>query len=170
MPNLFPKGYFDDSEDWDHGQQVTEALKITRQPPPRKPMARSSAAIHVFCDYCGQPAKLVNGDEIYQHRKDLHHKKFWDCISCDAWVGCHPNSIRPLGRLANATLRKAKKMAHESFDKLWRNGGMTRSRAYAWLAERMELPEERCHIGMFDEYQCAEVLIHCSHGVSKHAR
>jgi len=39
-----------------------------------------------------------------------------------------------MGRLANAQLRSARRDAHASFDSLWRDGAMSRSQAYAWLA------------------------------------
>lgn len=38
----------------------------------------------VICDYCDKPAELVTGAEVYPHRPDLHHKKFWLCKPCDA--------------------------------------------------------------------------------------
>lgn len=131
---------------------------------PQSLLSKTQPAIEVTCPYCQKPAKCVTGDVVYARRPDLKDKFFYECIPCDAYVGCHQNSKRPLGRLANATLRKAKKMAHEVFDKLWRNGGMTRDQAYAWLAKKMELSPDDCHIGKFDEWQCAEAIIHCSHG------
>ena len=40
-----------------------------------------------------------------------------------------------------------------------RNGGrMSRNGAYRWLAERMKLALEECHIGMMDAEQCARVV------------
>ena len=74
----------------------------------------------VTCPYCNNPAVLVGGDVIYPHRPDLYEKKFWQCDPCDAYVGCHRPGVgygdgtRPLGRLANAELREAKKNVHTS--------------------------------------------------------
>lgn len=106
------------------------------------------------CDYCGKPAELVTGDEIYPHRPDLSRLRFWRCEPCDAHVGCHRGTTRPLGRLANAELRRAKMAAHAAFDPLWKSGRMSRSEAYAWLADRLGIEADVCHIGMFDVAMC----------------
>jgi hypothetical protein len=113
----------------------------------------------VVCTYCGNPARLTSGAEIYRHRPDLHHLMFWHCYPCDAYVGCHKNSDAvPLGRLANKTLRAWKQSAHAAFDPLWKNGEMKRKDAYAWLAEELGIDVEECHIGMFDEALCERVV------------
>lgn len=110
------------------------------------------------CPYCGANAVLVTGKKIYPHRPDLAKKQFWECEPCDAYVGVHPNTIKPMGRLANLPLRQAKMWAHAHFDPLWKDLGMTRQGAYKWLAYLMGIPEADCHIGMFNEEQCAEVV------------
>lgn len=83
----------------------------------------------------------------------------------------------PLGRLANAELRTAKQMAHRALDPWWRSyhrwtshpafdptlkhDRLRRKRIYAWLAERLDLPIESCHIGEFDLELCARVIRIC---------
>lgn len=114
------------------------------------------------CPYCGEASKLVGGDVIYPHRPDLYDKKFYQCSPCGAYVGCHKGTEKPLGRLANAELRRAKMAAHGAFDPIWRNGGMKRSNAYAWLAQQLGLSEEECHIGMFDVDRCKQVVAICN--------
>lgn len=111
-----------------------------------------------ICPYCGKWSKKVNGDTIYPHRKDLYKKVFYLCEPCDAYVGCHPNTTKPLGRLANEELRKAKSSAHMAFDKLWRGGNMSRGKAYQWLQRQLKLPAQDCHIGMFDIETCKKVV------------
>lgn len=117
----------------------------------------------VVCPYCDRPAKLVTGTVIYPHRPDLFEKWFWLCRADNAWVGCHPanrgnDGTKPLGRLANAELRKAKQAAHAAFDPLWRSGAMKRRSAYAWLADALGISKENCHIGMFDVEGCKAVV------------
>ncbi len=114
----------------------------------------------VRCDYCGSPAQLVTGSEIYPHRADLRHLRFWSCEPCSAYVGCHKNSNRnvPLGRLANAELRIWKQLAHSNFDPIWKSGRLNRREAYSWLADEMNLDLKRCHIGMFNVEQCKRVV------------
>lgn len=113
------------------------------------------------CAYCGNEAEYVTGEDIYPHRKDLYDKKFWRCEPCDAYVGCHATTGKPLGRLANAELRRRKSMAHQKFDPLWRNGGMSRSKAYNWLSNQLRISPDKCHIGMFDIDMCDRVIEVC---------
>lgn len=115
----------------------------------------------IICPYCSLPARLVDGSVIYPHRPDLKEKLFWQCAPCDAYVGCHSGTDKNLGRLANAGLRLLKSAAHRAFDPRWRDGSMTRSEAYAWLAEVMNMNKNDCHIGMFDEDACEAVINIC---------
>lgn len=116
----------------------------------------------IRCDYCGAPARLVTGEVIYPRRRDLWHKKFWQCRPCDAYVGCHQGGKgeEPLGRLANADLRREKMLAHEAFDPLWRDGThfQRRADAYAWLRGEMKMSKRECHIGKFDVEECRAVV------------
>ena len=127
------------------------------------------------CPYCGRRASLVGGDVIYITRPDLHNLKFWLCGPCDAYVGCHKagawcetragritsDGTLPMGRLANAELREAKKAAHTAFDAHWlheNNRVRARRAAYARLAEALGLDVLDCHIGEFDVARCRQAL------------
>lgn len=105
-------------------------------------------------------AQLTTGATLYPHRTDLHGKRFWSCSPCDAYVGSHQggNGTRPLGRLANAELRDWKQQAHTAFDPLWRDGGMSRTEAYAWMAAALQIAVDRAHIGEFDVRQCQQLI------------
>lgn len=131
----------------------------------------------VICPYCKQPAKLVGGIAIYRHRPDLHDKMFWSCELCKAWVGCHPGTENPLGRLANAELRAWKQRAHAAFDPVWQarferkssadpkyTKGMARGGRYKALAQALGITKDECHIGMFDIDMCQRVVEICSAG------
>ena len=121
----------------------------------------------VKCDYCGLATSLVTGLHLYPCRTDLKDKLFWKCFDCEAWVGCHPGTKKPLGRLANQELRKWKMLAHEAFDPRWNYPGAKTSRsrrrgkAYHWLRHQMGLEKANCHIGMFDVDQCKQVIAIC---------
>lgn len=126
----------------------------------------------VLCSYCDARAKLVTGAVIYPGRNDLANKLFWHCPPCRAWVGCHPPAREngrggkgagdvPMGRLANAELRRAKQAAHEALDPLWRSGEMTRQGAYAWLAGALQIPHKQCHVGAFDVDRCRATVAAC---------
>lgn len=123
-----------------------------------------------ICPYCDQPAWLVPGIVIYPRGGPaLRNKQYWRCAPCDAYVGCHDGTERPLGRLANAELRQAKQEAHAAFDPLWqakmrRDGcskGKARGAGYKWLADQLGIERRRCHIGMLDVDQCRRVVDIC---------
>ena len=114
-----------------------------------------------ICPYCGAESDGVDGYAVYPHRPDLHDKWFYQCTPCDAYVGCHPNTKQPLGRLANAELRKFKSLAHKAFDPIWKTKAMKRSDAYKSLAAEMRIDPSKCHIGMFDVAQCKQVIAIC---------
>lgn len=123
----------------------------------------------VICPYCYKPAAFVTGAAVYPTRTDLAHKHFYLCTPCHALVGCHPPHgknrkiiDRPLGRLANAELRRAKRDAHDAFDPLWRERAFpTRSNAYHWLSEQLGIPKDETHIGMMDVERCKAVVEAC---------
>lgn len=112
----------------------------------------------VFCPYCWKEAKLVTGKTIYPHRTDLYKKHFYLCNDCDAYVGCHPNTTKPLGRLADAELRAAKVKAHAAIDPYWKSGRLHRAQVYKQLAIDLAIPPAACHIGMFDVAMCKAVV------------
>jgi hypothetical protein len=114
-----------------------------------------------ICNYCNESSNLVGGETIYPHRPDLFSLKFYHCDTCNAYVGTHKNSdAEPLGRLANVELRYLKSSAHRAFDPLWKEGEFKRKDAYKWLAESMNINGSDCHIGLFDEEQCKQVVLH----------
>lgn len=117
------------------------------------------------CDYCNNEVELVGGDVIYPHRPDLYRSKYYYCANDQAWVGCHPGTTKPLGRLANAELRLAKQQAHAVFDPLWRDTGRPRRYLYHWLAIQLGISKDDCHIGMFDVEQCQRVVEICRSAV-----
>lgn len=135
-----------------------------RQEQSKRDKAKHEAnkVVVVECDYCGNASELITGEQLYPHRRDLFTKVFWRCDDCDAHVGCHPETVKPLGRLANEQLRKLKMQAHAKFDPLWRSGKWTRKGAYGWLSDQLEIPRRLTHIGMFDEEMCERVIEACN--------
>jgi len=104
------------------------------------------------CPYCPGAVELVNNREIYR-------REFGDwpyaylCRSCGAYVGLHPNTDIPLGRLADRALREARKTEKSHFERLWRNAA-SRTAAYQWLAEQLGVPVAQCHWAWFDIDRC----------------
>lgn len=113
----------------------------------------------VYCPYCGGKAEYVDSEVIYGKSYGM----IYLCRPCRAYVGVHRGTDKPLGRLANTELRHWKKAAHAAFDPLWQYGQFKhrRNAAYYWLAEKMGLPKEQTHIGMFDVPECKRVIEIC---------
>lgn len=117
------------------------------------------------CPYCGADVTMMDTRKIY-------NKCFgyvYACSNypkCDSYVGVHKNSFKPLGRLANKELRALKKECHKYFDWLWKTSNKCdRSQAYKWLSEQLDMPQNQCHIGYFDEKTCQKVLSICMKAV-----
>lgn len=114
------------------------------------------------CPYCGGRVNLVSSSTVYHSNK--YKGKMWVCEhypKCDAYVGCHPGTEIPLGRLANKKLRNLKMEAHKWFDPIWKSGLMTRKEVYKWLASMLNIEESECHIGMFSPDTCNKVIQIC---------
>jgi hypothetical protein len=112
------------------------------------------------CPYCAGKAELKESAEVYPNAKQ-DYGPVWVCDTCDARVGCHPNSdYAPMGRLANAELRRWKVKAHAAFDPLWRRDGFSRSEAYEYLRIRMG-EVKPVHIGDMGVAECRQVVEIC---------
>jgi hypothetical protein len=126
-----------------------------------------------LCGTCKTGARLTDGKEVYPYRLDLHDRPIWKCDGCGGYVGCHPGTTKPLGTPADAALRKARGTLHDQrFDPIWKTADScglytpednrarwtirrrARDRLYQWLAAELDIPVERCHIGMFDLETC----------------
>jgi hypothetical protein len=120
------------------------------------------------CPYCGLAAVWYADSALLYHGRD--YGPAWVCPPCGAWVGVHKGTDKPLGRLADAELRRAKMAAHAAFDPLWqarqhRSGlsqGHARGKGYKWLAGELGLAAKDCHIGMLDVETCHRVVAICA--------
>jgi len=119
----------------------------------------------VLCTYCGGQAEKVYGKDIAELDNDsarhLADTRYYYCRRCPAYVATHKGTWIPHGTLADRDTRRARMEAHEEFDKLWKDGYMTRSDAYKWLSEKMGLQVVNCHIGFFTEEQCKQTIRAC---------
>lgn len=122
------------------------------------PVGRRPTLIEIdaLCIECGKTAQLVGGARIYPHRPDLFTKSYYLC-ECGAYCGCHPKSVVPLGYPCGPSTRKARSAAHAAFDPIWKSKLLSRSAAYAWLANVTGISPEKCHIGMMTQTQAEQV-------------
>ncbi len=111
------------------------------------------------CPHCGGAVRFARNDVVYG-RTFGEWPWLYSCENklCRAYVGTHPHTSIPLGTLATAEIRAARKRAKELFNPLWQSGKMERREAYRWLADKLNIPEASCHIGWFDKARCDQVV------------
>lgn len=111
------------------------------------------------CPYCGGAMVLRSADGIYHDNKN--DTMLYVCThypQCDTYVRTHPGTTMPVGTPANRELRHLRNEAHRHFDKLYRNGLMSKQEAYLWLAAQLQVPLSQAHIGYLGEYYCTQVI------------
>ena len=72
-----------------------------------------------ICRYCGGVIRLVPARAVYGSavkRLGLEKEYIYQCQNCNARVGCHKGTTRPLGHVANETLRLKRMETHQVFD------------------------------------------------------
>lgn len=121
-------------------------------------------ANYVMCPYCGSAAVRRSAAELRDATAWRPDAILYVCMrypECDAYVGTHQKSGRPLGTLANKPLRRKRIAAHAVFDKLWQHGHMSRDDAYRWMQSALDLPEAKAHIGKLSEWRCNQLIAKC---------
>ncbi len=84
---------------------------------------------------------------------------FYGCRRYPKCKGTQPLSDdEPLQRQASTPLNARRIQAHGIFDAWYRSTGRTRGQAYGWLQEAMHLSAPDCHIHLFEEPECMEVI------------
>ena len=110
-----------------------------------------------LCPYCDSSTETTTETEIYgREYKGRSIIKCTNYPNCDAYVGTHEDG-EPLGRLADKELRNAKRNAHDSFDRIWKEKLVNRSALYKQLSEHLNIPAQYTHIGMFSKKTCLRV-------------
>lgn len=110
----------------------------------------------MICPYCGKEALWCENKEKYGRNYGKSYMCYF-CKACDAYVGCHNNTQKPLGTMANAELRMWRIKAHSTFDALWKCGKMSRKEAYQWLSDKFN--KKAIHIGESNIETCREIMI-----------
>lgn len=118
----------------------------------------------INCPYCKSPARLrpasvVHGSSVRSRRSYLYICSHWP--ECDAYVSAHKKNCRPMGTLANGSLRHKRILAHRALKELQASRNMEKWAAYLWLQGKLSLPESQTHIGLFSEQMCEQVIALC---------
>lgn len=106
----------------------------------------------IICKYCKGPAEMVDSSVVYGRS----YGPIYLCSPCDAYVGCHKGTTKPLGEVADATTRSYRKLAHATFDPYWKEGLCPRKLAYKELAQKLGV--KRIHIGESDAETCKRII------------
>jgi hypothetical protein len=96
----------------------------------------------IYCCCCEREvdARLTDGSEIYQHRKDLKDIPFWKCDDCGNYVGCHhktKNKFYPLGCIPTKEIMEGRKQLHYLIDPIWKNGKIKRKDVYSIISREI---------------------------------
>lgn len=114
----------------------------------------------LLCPYCGAQAILRDGSFLFD---DAYVKHLYVCVrypDCDSYVAAHDSTKKPMGSLANSTLRMKRILAHQEFDRLWKGktSVFTRKQAYNWLGDTLGGNVRQMHIGGIGEGLCDLVI------------
>ena len=117
----------------------------------------------VECPVCGRPMRFhVSAD-----------RDWWGCSGypeCDTQQSAGSDGL-PLGIPGDKETRQARMRAHDVFDPIWERSvefygresnsqsrgrllTIARSRAYLWLADRLGMTRDECHIARMDVFHC----------------
>lgn len=108
----------------------------------------------MICPFCKKSAVWCENKEVYGHNTG----KSWMiylCKPCNAYVGCHQNSKKPMGTMANAEMRLWRGRAHNVIDPLWRSKGMRRNEVYDFLSAQFS---KEIHIAQCDIEMCKKII------------
>lgn len=121
---------------------------------------------NIPCQYCGGNPLRMTGAEMFPDRPEIAVKRYLACRDCDAWVGCRPGTWTPVGELADATLRSARRRAHDAFESVWRaalretraSDDQARRAAYAWIATHVR---GGAHVAGLGLRECGDMIGLC---------
>ena len=108
----------------------------------------------IICPKCNKEAPWVENKEKYGRNYGKSYMCYF-CEPCGTYVGCHNNTRKPLGTMADKELMGWRIKAHTSFDTLWKSGRMSRKSAYQLLKEKFG---REIHIGESDIKTCKEII------------
>ena len=83
----------------------------------------------IRCPYCGGTAVLRDASYVYDGescRKYLYVCQHYP--ECNSYVGVHEGTLTPLGTLADSELRNKRIRAHQTFDRIWKSGILTKKK------------------------------------------
>lgn len=117
------------------------------------------------CPYCGAPTAVREDRAVYQKSYGRMVLMCTRYPRCSAFVTCHDKTGAPMGTMADHKLRYLRKRVHALFDPIWidphggrRGRGRERAAAYEWFARALGMPEDQCHVALFDTDACHRAI------------
>lgn len=108
----------------------------------------------MICPYCDKEALWCENKEKYGKNYGKSYMCYY-CKTCDAYVGCHENTKRPLGTMANKELRQWRMKVHDHIDPLWKSGKVKRGDLYKKISQFLGY---EYHTGESDVETCKKIL------------
>jgi len=108
----------------------------------------------VVCPKCAQEAPWVENKEKYGRNYGRSYMCYF-CKPCGTYIGCHNNTRKPLGTMADKETQQWRMKAHAVIDPLWKKKKYKRHTVYQRLSETFG---EEIHIGKSDIARCKEII------------
>ena len=102
--------------------------------------------LHLHCPYCRAPVVRRRSRDLFGQSARDPDALYYVCAQyphCDAYVSAHRKSGLPMGTLADPALRRKRIQTHQVFDRIWKDGPLSKKQAYRWLQGALGLPESR---------------------------
>lgn len=100
--------------------------------------------LEIYCCGCEKDvtARLTSGKQVYSHLPELAELNFWQCPSCENFVGCHKHKPKqPLGVIATPEIKQVRMQIHRLIDPLWQGGRFSRSEIYHAISDFLGINE-----------------------------
>lgn len=101
------------------------------------------------------------GGQLRRRFSPRFERHFYGCTEynrtgCTGSIGAHRDG-RPLGIPADGPTKEWRKKAHAALDPLWKEGHVSRGKAYRWLAKKLRVTGE-VHIGEMGINDCRRAI------------
>jgi hypothetical protein len=108
------------------------------------------------CRYCRSPVSLVSAEEVYPGM-GLEAKLYF-CEGCGARVGVHEGTDDPVGYLADAELRRWRRVLHEALREL-RKPRFYQKSVHGLIREALGVPRERARVAMLSIGEVKNMIV-----------
>jgi len=110
----------------------------------------------MICPNCQKEAPWVENKEKYGRN---YGKSFmcYFCKPCGTYVGCHNNTKKPLGTMADKETMEWRQKVHAKIDPLWKSGEIPRGKIYRIITKALGL-KKQYHTGYADIETCKKIM------------